>query len=58
MFERWTVDAVTGEIERQIKGAAPTPRLVRRYYKHGRKHGRTTQRKGLGSVAVYGPRAF
>jgi hypothetical protein len=40
MFERWTVDAVAGEIERQVKGAAPTPRLVRRYYKHGRKHGR------------------
>ena len=40
MFERWTVDGITSEIERQVQGAAPSPRMVRRFYKQGRKHGR------------------
>src|SRR3954451_16139376 len=40
MFERWTVDSVAGEIERQAQGVPPTPRTVRRFYKHGRRQGR------------------
>lgn len=40
MLERWTVDAIAGEIEGQIEVAALSPKLLRRFYKQGKKHGR------------------
>lgn len=43
MLERWTIDSVADEIVSQFKGADPTPKLLRRFYNEGKRHGR----KGL-----------
>jgi hypothetical protein len=40
MLEHWTIDAVADEIEAQFKGADPTKKLLRRFYKEGRRFGR------------------
>lgn len=40
MFERWTVDAIAGEVERQLQVAELSPKLLRRFYKQGRRHGK------------------
>lgn len=40
MLERWTVDAIAGEIGRQLQSAEVAPQLVRRFYKQGKRHGK------------------
>lgn len=40
MLERWTVDSLADEIDSQFKGADPTPKLLRRFFHLGLRHGK------------------
>jgi len=40
MFERFTVDAVAAEISRQVKGASPSPKVVHKFFRKGRRDGK------------------
>lgn len=40
MLERFTVDALAGDLERQIQHAGPEPRFARRFFRRGKKDGR------------------
>lgn len=40
MIERWTIDIIADEIEDGLREATPSPRLLRRCYRHGYRHGR------------------
>lgn len=40
MIERWTIDVIADEIEKGLRDATPSPRLLRRCYRHGYRHGR------------------
>jgi hypothetical protein len=54
MIERWTIDVIADEIQKGLRDATPSPRLLRRCYRHGYRHGRKAIPAGTARAMITG----